>query len=56
MTMYKLQNIRLILISSKGLAFMHALNREMLLLKSNRVIIKKKALEKLVIVSDMFLK
>ena len=33
---------------------MHALNKEMLLLKSNRVIIKKKTLEKVVIVSHMF--
>ena len=35
---------------------MHALIKEMLLLKSKRAIIKKKVLEKLVIVSDMFLK
>ena len=45
MTMYSLQNIKLILINSKDLPFMHALNKEMLLLKSSRVIFKKKALE-----------
>ena len=56
MTMYSLQNIKLILINSKDLHFMHALNKEMLLLKSNRVILNKKALEKLVIVCDVFLK
>ena len=50
------QNIKLILINSKDLPFMHILNKEMLLLKSNRVIFKKKALEKLVSVYDMFLK
>ena len=54
--MYNLQNIKLILINSKDLSFRHALNKEMLLLKSNRVIFKKKALEKLVVVCDMFLK
>ena len=56
MTMYTLQNIKLILTNSKDLPFMHALNKEMLLLKSNRVKFKKKALEKLIIVCDMFLK
>ena len=55
MTMYSLQIIKLILINSKDLAFMQDLNKEILLLKSNRVIIKKKALEKLVNVCDMFL-
>ena len=56
MTMYSLQNIKLILINSNDLPFVHALSKQMLLLKSNRVIFKKKALEELVIVSDMFLK
>ena len=55
MNMYSLQNIKLILINSKDLAFMHAL-KEMLLLNSNNVIIKNKALEKMVIMCDMFLK
>ena len=55
-TMYSLQNIKLILINSKDLPFMHAVNKKMLPLKSNRVKFKKKALEKLVIVRDMFLK
>ena len=54
--MYSLKNIKLILINSKDLPFRHALNKEMLLLKYNRVIFKKNALEKLVIASDMFLK
>ena len=54
--MYSLQNIKLILINSKDLPFRNALNKEMLLLKSNKVVFKKKALEKLVIVCDMFLK
>ena len=39
--MYSLQNIKLILKNSKDLPFRHALNKEMLLLKSNRVILKK---------------
>ena len=34
---------------------MHALKKEMLLLNSNNVIIKNKALEKMVIMCDMFL-
>ena len=46
--MYSWQNIKLILINSKDLPFRHALNKEMLLLKRNRVIFKKKAFEKLV--------
>ena len=53
--MYSLQNIKLILINSKELPFRHALNKEMLLLKSNRVVFKKKALKKLVVMRDMFL-
>ena len=56
LTIYSLQNIKLIVINSKDLLFMHALNKEMLLLKSNGVIFKKKTLEKLVITSNMFLK
>ena len=52
---YSLQNIKLIFINSKDFPFKHALNKEMLLLRSNRVIFKK-ALEKLVIVCDIFLK
>ena len=56
MTMYSSQNIKLILINSKDLPFMHALNKERLLLKSKRVIFKKKALKKLLIVCDMLLK
>ena len=56
MTMYSLQNIKLILINSKDVPFMHALNEERLLLKSNRVLFKKKALKKLVIMCNMFLK
>ena len=53
MTMYSLQNIKLILINSEDFPFMHALNKERLLVKSNRVIFKKKAFKKLV--RDMFL-
>ena len=56
MTMYSSQNVMLILINNKDLPFMHALNKEMLLLKSNQVKFKKKVLEKLVIVCDMLLK
>ena len=54
--MNSLQNIKLILINSKDLHYRHALNKEMLLLKSNRIMFKKKALKKLVIMCDMFLK
>ena len=56
MTMYSLQNIMLILINSKDLTFMRALNKKMSPFKSNKVKLKKKALKKLVIVRDMFLK
>ena len=42
--------------NSKYLPFRHALDKEMLLLKGNRVIFSKKALKKLLIVCDMFLK
>ena len=56
MIMYSLQNIKRILINTKDLHFMHASYKERLLLKSNRVTFKKKALKKLVIVCDMFLK
>ena len=55
MTMYSLQNIKLILINSEDLPFMHILNKEMSLLKSNKVIFKK-ALEKSFIMCDMFSK
>ena len=56
LTVYSLQNIKLVLINSKNLPFMHALIKERLLLKSNKVIFKKKPLKKLTIVCDMFLK
>ena len=56
--MYSLQNIKLILVpvNSQDLPFRHALNKKMLLLKSKRVVFKKKALKKLAIMCDMFLK
>ena len=38
----QLPNIKLILINSENLPFMHALNKEMLLLQCNRVKLKKK--------------
>ena len=55
MTTHSLQNISLILINSEDLRFRHALNKEMLLLKNNKAMFKK-ALEKLVIMCDMFQK